>query len=300
MSLQLSHLETKAHLYMHIAVILFGFTAILGDLITLSAIVLVWWRVFLTSGSLVFFFKWKDILALFETKKLGYVIGVGVIVGLHWLCFYGAIKEANATIALVCMSTTLVFTALLEPIIHQEAYRKLDLLLGLFMIPCFLLLVNYTPQQYISGMGLGLLSALLASLFSIFNKKLIESNNVFAFTFVELFSACIFLSICLSVQYFFFSMEIHPLIPNGFHQWFYLGLLAFLCTTLAYVLALKSLQHISAFASNMIINLEPVYGIVLAYYILGDSEHMHFQFYIGAVMIVVLIFIYPFLSKRIV
>lgn len=286
----------KAYIYIHIAVLLFGFTAILGDLIALTALVLVWWRVFLTSGSLVFFFKVVDVIKMFHSGKMIKIIGVGVLVSLHWLCFYGSIKVANVSVALVCMSTTSIFTSLIEPLLNKVPFKKQDLFIGLILVPCFLLVANYTPAEYSFGMTLGIGAAILAALFSVFNKQLITNQNVYAFTFIELFSACLFLSICLLFNRALSLFEISVFLPDGADQWINLLLLSLLCTTLAYILSLKALQHISAFSSNMIINLEPVYGIILAILLLGEKEYMHIQFYTGAALICIIVFIYPFLS----
>jgi drug/metabolite transporter (DMT)-like permease len=290
--------KTRAYTYMHVAVVLFGFTAILGDLVILSALVLVWWRVFLTSGSLLLFFKRADIQSIYNHPKFWRITGVGVIVALHWLCFYGSVKAANASIALVCMSTTSVFTSFIEPFLHKTSIRKQDVFLGFLMIPCFVLVAGYIPDQYSSGVLLGLGAAVLAALFSVLNKKYVNGHNVYAFTFIELGTACIFLGICLAIVT---GLRLYPtdsLVPQGLEQWLYVFILSFLCTTLAYVLSLKALRHITAFASNMIINLEPVYGIILAIIILGEKEHMHWTFYLGALFITVIVFMYPWFTRQ--
>jgi drug/metabolite transporter (DMT)-like permease len=289
---------TKAYLYIHIAVILFGFTAILGDLITLTALVLVWWRVMITSGSLLFFFKQSSLTEMVTKGVLLKIAGVGVIVSLHWLCFYGAVKVANATVALVAMSATSVFTSVMEPLLNRQPFRKKDIIPGLLMIPCFVLITQYVPGGYYTGLVIGLLAAALAALFSILNKNLSKGINVYAFTFVELFSASLFLTLIIIANHYFSFFEVKTYIPTDLVQWGYIFILALFCTTLAYVLSLKALQHISAFASNIVINLEPVYGILLAVVLLGKKEYMHPGFYVGAFFIVVIVLMYPFLTKR--
>ncbi|MBP6695279.1 MAG: EamA family transporter [Saprospiraceae bacterium] len=288
--------EKQAFIYMHMAVLLFGFTAILGNLILLPAIILVWWRVFLTSGSLVFFFSFSAVKKIFRSGDVVKIGFVGVIISLHWLCFYGAIKESNASIALICMSSTSFFTSIVEPLVLNKRFSKYDILVGFLLIPCFILITRNIPGEFSFGIGLGLGAALLAALFSVFNKKWLGENNVYAFTFIELSAACIFLGSCIFLNHVFTFFEVTAFVPYDFRQWMYILVLSFLCTTLAFILSLKALKQISAFTSNMIINLEPVYGIILAILLLGEKEYMNTAFYIGALCITLIVFLYPYLK----
>jgi drug/metabolite transporter (DMT)-like permease len=290
--------KTQANIYMHIAVLLFGFTAILGDLILLPAIILVWWRVFLTSGSLLFFFSFSSLKNLYKKGDYLNISFVGIIISLHWLCFYGAIKESNASIALICMSATSFFTSLVEPLVFKKSFSKYDILTGLLLIPCFILITRNIPGEFSVGIGLGLGAALLAALFSVYNKKRLAEHNVYAFTFIELSAACIFLGICILLNNIFNVFEITSLVPQDLHQWIYILLLSFLCTTLAFILSLKALKQISAFSSNMIINLEPVYGIILAILLLGEKEYMNSAFYFGAFCICLIVLLYPYFKSK--
>ncbi|MCB0651373.1 MAG: DMT family transporter [Saprospiraceae bacterium] len=280
---------------LHIAVFLFGFTAILGDLIQLSALTLVWWRVLITSISLLFLVKWAPLLKMRRDMLLKYA-GIGVIVGLHWLAFYGSIKLANASIALVCMATTSFFTALLEPLILGRKVRFYEIVLGVFIVPGMILVANNVEFSMMAGIWVGLASALFASLFSILNKKLITHASEMNITLIEMSSAWVFLGIVLLVMTFNGAAPVQ-FIPSP-SDWIYLLVLALLCTTFAYVLALRALHHLSAFASNLTINLEPVYGIILAWLILKDGEEVTPGFYLGGLIIIASVFSYPFLRKR--
>ena len=280
---------------LHIAVFLFGFTAILGDLIQLSALTLVWWRVLITSISLLFLAKWAPLLNMRRDMLLKYA-GIGVIVGLHWLAFYGSIKLANASIALVCMATTSFFTALLEPLILGRKVRFYEIVLGVFIVPGMILVANNVEFSMMAGIWVGLASALFASLFSILNKKLITHASEMNITLIEMSSAWVFLGIVLLVMTFNGAAPVQ-FIPSP-SDWIYLLVLALLCTTFAYVLALRALHHLSAFASNLTINLEPVYGIILAWLILKDGEEVTPGFYLGGLIIIASVFSYPFLRKR--
>lgn len=280
---------------LHIAIFLFGFTAILGDLIQLSALMIVWWRVLITAMSLLFLVNIHDILRKLNKKQIIYFMSVGIIVGLHWVTFYGAVKLANASIALICLATSSFFTSIFEPLILGRRFRLFELLLGLAMVPGMWLILNGAQFDIGMGMVVGLMSALFASLFSIFNKRAIDDADPLDITFIELSSAWVFLSLILP-----FVKISGGQLGAFWPSWLdfgYLLVLALLCTTLAYVLALKSLKYISAFLANLSINLEPVYGIILAWWLLGDGKDFNINFIYGCLIILAAIGTYPLLNK---
>jgi len=285
----------RAYLELHIAVLLFGFTAILGDLIQLSAVMIVWWRVLITCISLLYFVKFGKKLKSIPRDKILKFLGVGVLVGLHWITFYGAVKLSNASVALICFASTSLFTSFLEPAILGRAIEKLQVVMGLMIIPGMWLIVNTVDTSMMNGIYVGLLSALLAAIFSTLNKRLIDDADSYSITFLELGSAWIFISILLPI-----------LIWNGSDflfwpstmDWVYLIILALLCTTLAYILSLRALKHVSAFVANLTINLEPVYGILLAIVLLNDHKELNPRFYMGVALISAIVFSYPVIKKR--
>ncbi len=283
----------RAYLELHLAVLLFGFTAILGDLISLSALHLVWWRVLITSLSLLLLLRGWRFIKHFNPLERRRFAGIGILVALHWLTFYGAIKLSNASVALVGLATTAFMTALLEPLLLRSPFSRSELLLGVVVIPGMALIVSDLQGQMLLGLGIALLSALLATLFSILNKKWIARHNPIELTFLELGSACLFLSLLLP----FYTQDPTTLLPK-FWDWIYLLVLALLCTTLAYVLALRSLRELSAFASNLTINLEPVYGILLAMWILNEQRELSGSFYFGVALIVGAVFAHALQKKR--
>lgn len=295
--IQLQNMDAtrKAYLELHIAVLLFGLTAILGDLISLSAIVLVWWRVLITSISLLFLINFGKKLLKIPRKLVLQFMGIGILVGLHWICFFGSVKYSNASICLVCMATTSFFTAFLEPFILKQKIKWYEIALGLFIIPGMMLVVNSTGWDMIMGIIVGLMSAFLAALFATLNKKLVEEAEPMSITFLELGSACLFISVLL--PFYFQNTPEAAFLPNA-QDIGYLIILALLCTTLAYVLALRALKELSAFAANLTINLEPVYGIFLAYFFLNDSHELNTTFYVGCLMILLAVLGYPLIKKR--
>jgi drug/metabolite transporter (DMT)-like permease len=217
-------------------------------------------------------------------------------VGSHWVAFYGAIKLSNASIGVISMATTSLFSALLEPLILKRKFDWLEFGLSLLIIPGMWLVVNGIDVSMITGLLVGLFSAFLAALFTILNKSQVGKVEPLRITFVELGSATLFLSPMLLFNGF----------QNGFAgfwpldgiDWMYLLILVLLCTTLGYVLALNALKHLSAFTSNLTMNLEPVYGVVLAWVLLQENKEMSPGFYWGAALIMVVVFSYPLLKKR--
>ncbi len=285
----------RAYIQLHIAIFLWGFTAILGDLISLSAITLVWWRVMITTISLFFII---DVIALFRRLSPNVIskfAGIGVLIALHWITFFGAIKLANASIALICMATTSLFTSFLEPLFTGRPFRQYELWLSLLIVPGMWLIVDSTEVGMLMGIWVGLLSAFLVSLFSIFTKSLIHHANSYEITFLQLSSATLFLT-CLLPFYFHQTPEA-AFLPKGM-DWGYLIVLALLCTTFAYSLSLKAYNHLTAFAVNLSVNLEPVYGIFLAWILLGEHRELSPNFYWGVGLILVTVFSYPFFKKR--
>ena len=284
----------RAYFQLHIAIFLWGFTAILGDLISLDAIPLVWWRVLLTSLSIVFLIPLIKNIKSLSRKTILRFAGIGMIIGLHWILFFASIKLSNPSIALICMATGSFFTAILEPIMLKQQMKGYEILLGLMIVPGMLMIVNSTELSMMNGIWAGIGSALLAAIFTVLNKKYIDDIEPRIMTFLEMSTAWLMVSFMLPVVYWMdpSSFNMTPsLIDIG-----YLCVLAFLCTTLAFILSLKSLKHISAFATNLSINLEPVYGIIMAAILLDDVKELNERFYIGCSVILIAVFIYPMIK----
>lgn len=287
--------EKRAWLELHFAVLCFGFTAILGAWITLSALMLVWWRVGITSLSMVAWMKGLGSLPRMPRELLWKFAGIGVLVALHWLTFYGSIKLANASIALICLATASLFTAFMEPWILRRRILRIEVLLGLLVIPGMALVVTTVDPAHWLGLAAGLVSAALAALFSILNKKLITRANPLEITLLELSAAFFFLTGVIGVMAV--SGNLPRMMPSS-EDWVHLLVLSLVCTTLAYVLSLRALRYLSAFAANLTINLEPVYGIVLAIFLLGEHRELSLSFYLGVALILGAVLSYPWLRKR--
>lgn len=293
----LDHMDAtkRAYLELHIAVFLWGFTAILGDLIQLSAIMLVWWRVLITSISLLFFIRGGKALFKLPRKTIFQFAFVGALTGLHWLTFFGAIKLSNASITLVCMATTAFFTSILEPLILKTKFNYWEIFLGFLVVPGMALVVESVDSEMHIGIWVGLISAFLAALFGTLNKKWINNAEPFSITYIEMTSA--WLVLCLLIPFYVDISDMGNLIPS-LSDFGLLLVLALGCTTFTWVLALRSLKYLTAFASSLTVNLEPVYGIFLAWIILEEYKELSPGFYLGVVLILGVVFSYPFLNEK--
>lgn len=221
-------------------------------------------------------------------------MGIGVIVGMHWICFYSSVKLANASIALITMAMTSLFTAIIEPLVIRKKFNSLEILIGLMIIPCMILIVKNIDLSLIEGFLIGILSALLASLFATLNKKYVEDASPYMISFLEMFGAFVFITICLP----FVIRDFDTLMPEQ-SDWIYLIILSLLCTTLAFVLSMMALKHVSAFDSNLVINLEPVYGIAIAVVVLKEHKQLTPLFYVGGILIMMIVFLHPIIARKI-
>lgn len=285
----------RAYLQLHIAVVLLAFTAILGDLISLSASVLVWWRTliaFLGIGVYLIIGKKLRLDWLMKKKKI-YILGA--IVAIHWICFFGSIKLANASTALICFATITFFTAWIEPWITGRKRERHEVIFGLLVIPGIWLIAGKAEGDILLGIILGIIAALLVSVLSSFEKKWLVELNAEHITLMQMMSAWVTMCIWLAGEYVIGNAG--TFLPQGL-DWIYLLILGLVCTSIAWVLATKSMLVVTAFDSLMVINLEPVYGIVMALFLLDDRKELTTNFYIGAAIILATVIIHPFWQLR--
>ena len=285
--------KNLAYIELHFAVVLFGVTAILGELISLSAITLVWWRVLLAGIAYFIFLRIANRHVPSIGKHEMKYIWIGFLIAIHWITFYGAVKLSNASIGVISMATTSIFAALLEPVIVGKKFRWLEVLVGLLMIPGMYLVVNELDTGQIIGFSVGLFSAFMSSLFACYNKKYLVKDQEARISMIEMFAACLF---CTPFVIYYSVVKDQNFMPVGM-DYVYLIILAIACTTVAFLLTLRSMNYVSAFVSNLAINLEPVYGILLAILLFNQHKELNLQFYIGVIMIMLIIFSFPFLPK---
>jgi drug/metabolite transporter (DMT)-like permease len=208
--------------------------------------------------------------------------GVGTIVAIHWVTFYGSVKYSNISVALTCFSATGFFTAIFEPVILKRRINWVDMLLGLMAIAGIYIIFDFHPQ-YKEGIFFGIISAVGSALFPVFNKKLLIRVQPSTLTFYELGGGLLALSVMIPFYLHYFPAAYY--LPTG-SDWLWLLVLAWLCTVLSFVLQLNALKKISAFTANLTYNLEPVYGIVLAFIFFRENEFLNGGFYIGLALII--------------
>lgn len=271
----------KAYLQMHIAIVLWGFTAILGKVISLDEGLLVWYRMMLSSiATFIFLLSTKKFEKL-SFKEIKHISGIGAVITLHWITFYGAIKASNVSIAISCFSSVALFTALLDPLIHKKLPRKSEVLLGIGVMLGIYIIFS-VQQLYLKGIILSLISAFLASLFTIMNKSLSGKHDPALITFYELGTGFLLLTCCLPLWYYVNNSQFT--LPD-FKDWMYLIVLAVFCTTVAFTLSLHALKKLDAFTMNLSVNLEPLYSIVLAIILFHEDKMLNTGFYIGSFII---------------
>ena len=295
---------------MHVAVFLFGFTAILGKLITLEQTALVWNRLWISCTGLLLIPGVIVGLKHISKSKIIKFSSIGLLIALHWITFYGSVKLGdNVSVTLACLATTPLFTSILEPLFFRKKILLPEIILGLVTILGVYLIAgvgNYYYPAIISG----IISASLASLFTVFNKKNLGSNNAYSVSFIEFFSGFIFISLILIFIPFSNKNSLFPEISNieyswnfvlwGIHSdWYYLLVLGLICTCLAFVLNLQALKHLSAFTSNLSVNLEPVYGIIMGAVFFSENQSLNLMFYIGTAIILACVVIHPIFKKNV-
>ncbi len=272
----------RAFIQLHLAVFIAGFTGVLGRLITLNEAILVWYRMAITC-----FVLW---IAVLFKKKGGYVYrkqilqasSVGVILALHWVTFYAGIKISTVSTALVCLSSMGFFTAILEPLMLGKRFDLVEILLGLLVIAGISIVFHFDPK-YKMGIAISLLSALLASIFPILNRQILQKMDPVTATRWQLSGGLIFLTFLLPVYLSFFPGQ--RLLPS-LSDFGWLLVLAILCTVIGFELFMKALQKIDAFTVNLSYNLEPIYGVAMAFIIYREDKDVGPGFYYGFALII--------------
>lgn len=270
----------KSYLHLHVIVFIWGFTAILGKLISLEALDLVWYRMLFASAIMTFVvILTKEKVKVPFNITIGFIVS-GIIIAAHWLTFYQAIKVSNVSITLACLSTGAFFASILEPIFYKRKVIWYELLFGVIVVIGLGIIFN-VETKYTTGIYLAVTSAFLSALFSVINGKYAKEYNPNIISLYELSSGVFFISIYLffagSFTPAFFALSINDLI--------WLFLLSSICTAYAFSASVKVMKFLSPFTVMLTINLEPIYGIILALLIFDDTEEMTPLFYVGALII---------------
>jgi len=271
----------KAFIQLHIAVLLAGLTGILGKLISLNAGLLVWYRLLLTAPSLWLLALIRRQSIRIDRRDLWRIFGIGSIAALHWVAFYASIKYSNVSVGLLCFSAVGFFTAFLEPLVLKHRIDVVELFLGLLVIAGIFLIFQVDPH-YKTGIIIGLVSSLLGSLFPVLNKRILRRVPSETVTLYELSGG--FLALTALMPLYLYLFPAPSLLPT-WQDWLWLLILSWACTVLAFNLSMAALHKISAFTVNLSYNLEPVYGILLAFMLFREDKYMSHGFYMGMSLI---------------
>ena len=284
----------RHYLHLHFLVFIAGFTAILGEAISISSIALVWHRMFIALILTFLFLVFKRYNLQITFRCLIKFSLAGIIIALHWITFFEAIEQSNISITLAMFSTGAFFASLIEPIFFKRKVRAVEIILG-FLVICGVFIILNTNIDSFVGVVLGIISALLASLFSVLNGKLVQNNNPFVISFYEFLAGVVFILIYLTFSGTLSDLSITTFIS---YDYFYIFLLGSICTAYAFIASVHILKYLSPYTLVLTYNLEPVYGIVLAIFIFPENEQMEFSFYLGSIIIFSTIIINSLIKYR--
>ena len=279
---------------LHLIVLIWGFTAILGLLISLPAIELVFYRTLIASIGVAGLFLLKKKNLLMPLPDMIKVTGVGFVIAMHWILFFWSARVSTAG-----MATTSLWTAFVEPLFNRTKIKWYEVGLGLMVISGLLVIFSFETGYWL-GLSMALASSFLAAVFSVLNGKLAHKHNPYQITFFEMAGACLFTLLFMPIYSSFMTEGGLQLTWVGY-DWFWLFILGGICTVYAFSVSVELMKRLSVFSINLTVNLEPVYGIILAVLIFGESEKMTPQFYVGTAIILVSVLTYPvlnYLNKR--
>ncbi len=285
--------KLKNYLELHLLVFIWGFTAILGALIHLEAIPLVWHRMFIAVFFIGIYFVLTKKSLRTDWKSIGKFMLSGGLITLHWIAFFYAIKVSNVSITLAMLSTGALFTSFIEPLFFKRKIDPLEILFGLIIV-AGLMIIFKVENGYTEGIIFALIAAFLSALFSVLTGLYVKQYEPHKISFYQLFFGVLFVSI-----YIFFT--------NGFNADFfnlnlsdiiYLLILGGICTAYTFIISVKLMRHITPYTLLLTINLEPIYGIILAVLIFGEKEKMSMQFYLGALIILLTVLIEAVVKNR--
>lgn len=271
----------KNYFHLHFLVFIAGFTAVLGELITIKAIPLVWYRMVFASVLMFIYIKTRKVKLKITPKAILRFSIAGIIIALHWITFFGAIDEANISIALAMFSTGAFFASFIEPIIYKRSIIWYEIVFGIIVI-IGVFVITQSEMKYITGILLGILSAFLSSLFAVLNGKFLEEHKATVISFYEFLSGVLFISIYILFFGDGFSIAFFDLSQSDLG---YLFILASVCTAYAFIASVYVMKLISPFTVVLTYNLEPIYGIIMAIALFPEKENMSTNFYYGAIII---------------
>ena len=286
--------KLKNYLHLHFLVFIAGFTAILGELITISAIPLVWFRMLIASILVFIYIKVSKTDISISPKSVVKLFVAGIIIALHWITFFGSIDASNVSIALAMFSTGAFFASIIEPIVFKRKTIWYEMIFGILVI-IGVFIITHSELKYLKGIILGISSAFLSSLFAVFNGKFLQRHTATVISFYEFISGVAFITLFILLFYDGFSLEFFQLSISDYG---YLFILASVCTAYAFIAAVHVMKVISPYTVILSYNLEPVYGIILAIILFPEKEKMSSNFYYGAAIILITVMLNGLLKNK--
>jgi drug/metabolite transporter (DMT)-like permease len=274
-------------------VIILGLTGVFGKLISLSAIHLVWYRMGIAFVSIAIFLAFKKQLFSISKQDFFGLLGVGALVTFHWLCFFESIKVSTVSVAVVCLATSSLFSALIEPFFFKRKFLFYELIMGVVVVFALAFIMG-TETKYFWGYFYGIIAALLATLFTLFNAKYINKVDAAKITMIEMLSGVLIISCILFLQQDYSVLTTKISVDDLS----YLIILGTLCTAMVFVWLTEIMRHITPYSLIMAINLEPVYSIVFALIIFGDDELMSSSFYLGSCVIIGIVLLDGYIKNK--
>jgi len=266
---------------MHLAIFLWGFTGLLGKFIQLNEGVLVWYRLFISSAAIALILLYRNKFPKLTFRQIASISGIGILVMLHWVTFYGSIKLASISVAMVCLSSIALFVSFIEPLVTRQKFDYMEILFSALAMLGIFTIYRSDPSASL-GIIIGVTSAFISAVFSTLNKRIASKYEPMTISLIELTSGLVFLSLLFPLY-----MHIQPttkFIP-GPYDWIYLLILSLVCTVFTWILSLQAMQKVTAYTVALALNLEPVYGIILAVLFAGEAKILNSGFYAGALII---------------
>lgn len=289
----------KDYFWLNMVVLAWGFTAVLGLLISLDSVLIVIYRTLMAITALLFIFSFKKIRFRLPFQVLLKIFFTGFLIGLHWILFFWAAQESTASVTLAGMATISLWTAIIEPLANKGNVKWYELILGLIVI-LGLYVIFQVESGYWLGLSMAVLSAFVGACFTVINGHFAKKHHPYVITFYEMAGAGIFAVLFLPLYATYFTSETLSYFPRGW-DWFWLLVLSQVCTVFAFSVSVELMKRLTAFAINLTVNLEPVYGILLAVMVFGEKEKMTSGFYLGTMIIVGAVCLYPlihYVQKR--
>jgi drug/metabolite transporter (DMT)-like permease len=284
----------KAFFELHIAVILAGFTGVLGRLITMNEGMLVWYRMLITAATLWLLMSFTKKLQKISVKTMFRISGIGFLAALHWVFFFASIKYSNVSVGLVCLSAVGFFSAIMEPLINRVKINITELIFGLFSIFGIYLIFHF-DMQYKLGITLGIISSFFAALFPVLLKLSMNKTNMQTVLTWEMTGGVLALSFLMPVYLKYFPVE--NLLPS-MNDFLWLLVLAWLCSVVAFQFSMNALKKLSAFTVSLSYNLEPLYGIIMAFIIFKENKILSNEFYLGLTVVCLTLILHMFVLRR--